>query len=201
MPFETPKTQQPSEVVELTLPNGKTLPSIDGRFFCSRRDPEREALSWLKANEGLFSLSSNVVILGLGAGFHVQNFPGVKQLTVVELRSQLVDRWKWQVSRSDIQVVSALESSDEAVVLEFRPAWSGLEAEYVNLSRRLRGADLAALKTQAEKKDLWILAEALEQIQAPDGLELSIKDIVHAIAIENQSEEARMWRALRELVL
>jgi hypothetical protein len=195
---------KPAELIEeLIMPNGIKLPSIDGGFFCSRRDPVREALSWLKAQERFLSPSSSVVILGLGAGFHLQLLPSSihSQIQVIELRPELIERWKKLNPDSKIPIVSTESEILGATILDFRPAWTGSEAAYENLSRNLRGASRTSLQAQAEKKDLWILAEALKQSSAPENLDLTIKDIAQAIAIENQSEEARLWRALRELVL
>jgi hypothetical protein len=194
---------KPAELVELIMPNGIEVPSIKGHFVCSRRDPMREALSWLKAQERFLSPASPAIILGLGAGFHLQLLPSSvhSQIQVIELRLELIERWKTRHPDSKIQVLSTAPKILGATVLEFRPAWTGLEDQYENLSRHLRGASRSGLQAQAEKKDLWILAEALKQSSVPENLDLTIKDIAQAITIENQSEEARLWRALRELVL
>ena len=199
MPF---KTLESAEFTQLTMSQG--LPAIEGRFFCSRRDPMREALSWQQAHERVLKSASRVVILGLGAGFHLQNWPFTKDLTVVELRPQLIQLWSQlhPEAANGIRFRSGIdEISIDHMVIEFRPAWNGLESRYEELSRALRGASRISLQNQAEQKDLWILAEALQGLSLPENVELTIKDIVQAISIENQSEEARMWRALRELVL
>lgn len=201
MPF---KTLESAEIVELTLSQGCAVPSIEGRFFCSRRDPMREALSWLQAHERLLKSASRVIVLGLGAGFHLENWKFTKDLTVVELRPQLIERWTRlrPQAAAPIRFRSELnEAALDQTVIEFRPAWNGLESEYETLSRTLRGVSRISLQNQAEKKDLWILSEALQNLELPENVELTIKDIVQCLSIENQSEEARMWRALRELVL
>jgi hypothetical protein len=192
-----------AELVELTLANGLMLPSIDGGFFCSRRDPVREASLWLKAQERFLSTASPIIILGLGAGFHLQLLPAhyKSHVQVVELRPELIELWTSFNPDSELRIISTAPDVVGATVLEFRPAWIGLEESYENLSRHLRGASRQSLQAQAENSDLWILAEALKQSSVPENLDLTIKDIAQAISIENQSEEARLWRALRELVL
>ncbi len=193
--------KKPAELVELPQFPGLKLPSIEGRFFCSRRDPAREAVAWFKAQQFLLSDIETVVILGLGAGLHLAAFPENIKVHVLELRSELIDFWR-QANPDSLAIVHQnIENLPETLILEFRPAWSGMEEAYQAFSRTLRQAARSALQEAAEKKDLWILSEALQNANdIPENIELTIKDIAQAIPMENQSEEARLWRALRELV-
>jgi hypothetical protein len=191
-----------AKLVELKIENGLKLPSIEGRFFCSRRDPKREAQSWLEAHQRKIKSNQPLIILGLGAGFHIDLLQSEIQnpIHVIELRPELVGCWKAQNPDSHILICHQATGIPFGCLLEFRPAWSGLEAEYETLSRELRQVSRSSLHQSAEEQDLWILAEALKHSQLPENLELTIKDIVQMIPLENQSEEARLWRALRELV-
>jgi hypothetical protein len=181
-----------------TLANGVAIPSLDGVVFCASRDPISEAQKWFKAIERSCEQHEEIVVLGLGAGFHLLPLLQLnKKIYVYEIQSQLVHAWPL---KEKIQFIPE-DFQTQALVLEFRPSWSGNEKKYTEISRRLRGNEALGLKRQAEMKDLWILAQALETSLIPENLEISIKEIVGMIPIDNQSEEARMWRALRELVV
>lgn len=184
------------ELIELS--NQVTVPSIEGRYFCSRRDPLQEAQKWFESVERSCQGQSEILVLGLGAGFHLLPlFELGSQIFVFEAEPLLKEAWplkgKLQFVDSDIQT--------KALVLEFRPAWAGNDNAYLQASRKFRGSDVQSLKDQAENQDLWILAQSLEKSQWPENFEISIKEIAEMIPKENQTEEARMWRALRELVL
>jgi hypothetical protein len=195
---------KPAELIELTVENDLKLPSIEGRLFCSRRNPEREAALWIENHRQVLKSARQVSVLGLGAGFHIVALPTHLEIQVIELRPQLIARWQemgWGQNLPNTRITLQVDAAKvEGPILEFRPAWSGLEAQYETMSRNLRGVHRSALENEAERKDLWILAQALQKARLPENLELTIKDIVNLIPIENQSEEARLWRALRELV-
>jgi hypothetical protein len=182
------------ELVEHHLGNGVSIPSIAEYCFCSRRDPVREAELWLQRQK----ISGPVLVLGLGAGFHIQALPVELEIHVIELRPALVERWQ-RINKRLLKIHDPkIDFCGE--ILEFRPAWSGLEIQYQEISNNLRGLNRQGLQTKAEAQDLWILSEALRKSELPENYEITIKDIVNLIPIENQSEEARLWRALRELV-
>jgi hypothetical protein len=181
------------------LANGMKVPTIGELYFCSRRDPLKEAQAWLQANRQILESSSEVIILGLGAGFHIQLLEERPRTTVVELRSELASAW--QAFHPDFQIpVLANHGLTTAQVLEFRPAWTGLEAAYLTLSKRLRAVSVETLLDQAEQSDLWVLAESLKNSQRSIEVEITVKDISNLFPLENQTTEAKLWRALKEFV-
>ena len=103
--------------------NGLMVPAIDGKPMCSSRDPEREATQWLLSIGHLIQPTSTVLILGLGAGFHVsaflQKFPG-NPLQVLELNPEVADFHKSQYATV---VCSSVEDSlgvnTQKIILEF----------------------------------------------------------------------------------
>lgn len=180
-----------------TLSDGTVIPSIEGLIFCSARDPLKEARKWLESVRNSCRGQKEVVVLGLGAGFHVLALLKMGlQVSVFEARKELIEGWPLKDSVSFIDQ----NQMTDAIVLEFRPAWTGSEAMYLEASKRLRGVQVGSLRNHAEEKGMWILSQALEISDLPDGLEISIKEIVEIIPKENQTEEARLWRALREMV-
>lgn len=184
------------------LENGMIVPSLEGRLFCSRRDPVRESEAWFSNHSRLISDAESVLVLGLGAGFHLMQFERQRKVHVLELRLELIDLFLQRnlPCKPQIEFVS-VDTTLEATVLEFRPAWLGFEKEYTAVSGALRGVRKSRLVQVAERKDLWILAEALRNSPWPENMDLSVKEIEAAFAIENQTEEAKLWRALKELVL
>jgi hypothetical protein len=186
----------------IQLENGMIVPALEGRLFCSRRDPVKESEIWFRGQSKLISGAQNILILGLGAGFHLMHFETDRKVFVLELRHELIELFQQRDLPDKPQVEFVTATTElEATVLEFRPAWQGLEKEYSEISSVFRGVTKSRLMEMAEKKDLWILAEALEKSCWPDHVDLSIKEIESLFPIENQTEEAKVWRALRELVV
>lgn len=170
----------PELTFEVTA-KGVQVPSLDGRLFCSGRDPHREARAWFAIELPFLRGSSDVLVLGLGAGFHIleilQSDSCPDQLWVVEKQIELVDFWKKQNGQKALHCQMQFLSSDtdleqrcfpETPILEFRPAWAGQEDFYQNLSNILRGP--------------------------------SVKELASKLSGQDQTRPAKIWRALRELV-
>lgn len=155
------------------------VPSIEGRLLCSARDPKREAQVWWQKTSVEVHSYSSVVVLGLGAGFHLNELlisaQHLSVVFVVEKEVEIVTAWQKKNPRFSSQV-QFLPVGDELQmsppkdvgILEFRPAWVGNEKFYTDISNSLRGS--------------------------------TIHQIVEALGPLDQSNEAKIWRALRELV-
>ena len=193
-----------SELHFQNLSSGDSVPSIQGRIFCSSRDPQKEAQSWIlhqKISE-MYSHSS-ICLLGLGAGFHLNlllektNRP---MIHVIEHHFQLIEKWQIQNPQYSSRVQFAKSFGIQfPQVLEFRPAWSGNEKFYHELSQKLRQATAKHLQCEAEVRGLTELSQALGA-HLKSNFEMTVKEIAQLFPLENQSEEARMWRTLREFV-
>ena len=193
-----------SEMHFQKLVSGDSVPSIQGRIFCSSRDPQKEAQAWIlhqKISE--LDSQSSICLLGLGAGFHLNlllektNRPFFH---VIEQHDLLIDMWQSQNPQflSRVQFSKSFESPS-CPVLEFRPSWSGNEKFYHELSQKLRQATAKYLQLEAQQRGLSELSLALGA-HLQSNFELTVKDIVQLFPIENQTEEARLWRTLREFV-
>jgi hypothetical protein len=184
------------------LANGMIVPSKEGRLYCSRRDPVKESEKWYQDNERAIQSARQILVLGLGAGFHLLHFSPEQEIYVLELDQELIDLFlsRELPIKPKIHFVSSGAALD-ATVLEFRPAWLGKEDLYESLSLQFRNLTAASLRQMAEKKDLWVLAEALQAPSLPENLELTVKEIANLFPLENQTQEAKIWRALRELVV
>lgn len=190
-----------NQIDSFQLENGMWVPSLQGRLFCSRRDPVKEAETWCRQVEASYQSAKAVLILGLGAGFHIVTLPPREKVFVLELRQDLIEMFSIRNPEfsSQVQFISP-ETEWDATVLEFRPAWLGLEKEYSFYSRYFRGVSPSALKDQAEKRDLWMLAQVLDDSENLPNMELTVKDIADLFPGENQTEEAKLWRTLKEFV-
>jgi len=191
--------QKESKIEVQQLENGLKVPTFEGSYFCSRKNPLKEAETWVLANQSKLQSNPKVIILGLGAGFHVELLKDRPETYVIELREELIQAWKQYNSHLQIHFLSP-DSEIEGLAIDFRPAWTGNEKHYENLSRKIRGVCKWSLQEAAEKKDLWILSEALKKASLPEQMDLTVKDIADLFPIENQTDEARIWRTLRELV-
>lgn len=158
---------------------GKQVPSIEGHLFCSARNPEREAQAWFNQQLPFLRNPSEILILGLGAGLHLeqilQSTVCPRDIFVVEKHEELVNLWKKQgfQNRDRVQFVPVNSAVNEnlvrgVLILEFRPAWVGNEKFYEELSISLRGP--------------------------------SIKEITSQLTVQDQTKQAKIWRALREMV-
>ncbi len=133
--------------------SGVEYPSIEGRTFCSKYDPEKEASDWWAGIKGHMDSQFPVVVLGLGAGFHLSviladsNAP--KSVYAIDFREELVNHWKVQNVDRASKVVFLNAHSDLSFIASafpqvvfFRPAFSGLEAEFEEIHRKLIGENI-----------------------------------------------------------
>ena len=115
----------------------KTFEKIErnGRLLCSPRNPMKEAAEWLQRQK-LTVHDQAVLVLGLGAGYHVQElcrqFPNLK-VEIFELDPQF--------RNSQYHFVEEPFSEKYDAILAFRPAWAGYEAQYLTAYLKLTGRD------------------------------------------------------------
>jgi hypothetical protein len=180
--------------VSIVSVNGLAVPAVDGKPMCSSRDPEREATQWLASIANLIQPKSTVLDLGLGAGFHVkallQKFPSTL-VEVLELNPEVaaIDPQFAELICSSCENWS--EINTQRIILEFRPAWIGFESQYAQIQAELLHQTSHAFRTAAQKAGLSFTAVAKD---------FQIKGLDWIFFQENQSEEVKIWRALRELV-
>lgn len=172
-----------SQVTLCSTTSGALVPSLAGRLFCSGRDPQKEARSWFQLQLPFLKNSRQVLLVGLGAGIHLQEILSSsvcpQRIRVVEREEGLVQHWKNSQRQSEVcpwvqvdflSTAETLprESFQEFLMLEFRPAWNGNENFYQELVQKIRGP--------------------------------SIKEILVQVSSQDQSKTAKIWRALQELV-
>lgn len=140
-----------------------------GQSLCSRRNPRREAEAWLSEQPKIQS-DEHVVILGVGAGYHVdlwQKQNPSSRLILVDVETRWLERFSGEkhllneVSRENFEPLTHL------MVLVFRPAWVGFEKEFTDLffdlTQRSEGVLLQELSSDPHRQKIWRVLEELIQ--------------------------------------
>lgn len=162
-------------IEEVKLTGEISIPSVDGDFFCSRRDPIREAVQWYTIHREKIEKAERIVVVGLGAGFHIHFIPRDKTVVFIERRSELIQRFKALYPDSHAQEIQSLEDLESSEVLFFKPAF---------------GSQLA---------DDFIFYQSLESTH-DRGEKMNIKLIEGLFSQSVANNEVKSWRILRELV-
>ena len=150
----------------------------NGKFLCSSRDPIKEAKAWLQTYAHQLAKADTVVVIGCGAGFHLtellNTYPKIV-VEIIELEVALFEQWKKTDLRfQNQQQVGLVQFSTASVcklILEFKPSWVDYEKEYQSIADSLLDTKLGDIKT-----------------------------ICLNLTQDNQSAEAKIWRALREMI-
>lgn len=185
--------------------------SWQGRLLCSSRDPGAEATKW--AEQQSFKNEDTVLVLGLGAGHHLQALRVLRptqKFIVLDYHQALIEKFVVEALVDNCQLIHVSENSKDIVkamvkaslpVLFFRQATSGLEKEYENLRKDLIGANQQSLALQSQAKGCYHLSQLLTEKSADSFTDfLSIKDIDHLMVDHKENKEAKIWQVLRELV-
>lgn len=133
---------------------------------------------WMNKYHPMLVHAKKIVVLGCGSGVHLteilNQFPHMV-IEVLEFQAELFEAWKKNDRRGEnsqqVGLVSEKTASRKCLVLDFKPAWGAHAIDYALISATLRDVELG-----------------------------TIKDICRNISISNQGQEAKIWRALRELV-
>ncbi len=152
---------------EVFLTNDFYVPSLNGRLFCSRRDPIREAVQWYQLNKEKIENADRITIIGLGAGFHLHLIPRDKLVCYVELEPDLIDRFRRLYPDSQAFPLQSIEFLENSEVLSFRPAQIGNEEIYrpledkSQLNIKLIGALIEKMKIQNIESTQWLVLREL----------------------------------------
>jgi hypothetical protein len=197
-------------------PEGYLIP-IESMFpLCDLADPVGEAEKW--ASEQNMSISNEIVVLGLGAGFHLralQEAHSHLKIHVVECRDQLLPIYRKQI-QSQLENYSCFHSLEELLSSElfeltisrslpvyfFKPSWGAQEDLFYSLWKNLTGRSVYAIARHFANLGLEIdepTLAALKNSEKP----LTIKDATD-IVIKSETPKAQEQRsyfeALKELI-
>lgn len=115
----------------------QNIVSRDGRLLCSPRNPVHEAQIWY-SRQNLSNEDHNLLILGFGAGYHVQevcrNHPK-SNVFVLELDEET----KSFANEYEFKFISTqnLKNKNFDAICPFRPAWQGFEKDYLSIFTEL----------------------------------------------------------------
>jgi len=195
---------------------GYLIPFEDGKPLCDFNNPVAEAEAWVAQQD--FSISNEVVILGLGGGFHVQALkeahPYLK-IHLIECRDQLLPIFKNQI-RSQVENYSCfqnLESLLDSEIFEkainkslpvyfMRNSWGEQEDLFYSLWKNLTGRSVYAIAKHFANLGIEVdegTLTSLKQSEKP----LTIKDASDIIANSNSpaaQENRGYFDTLRELL-
>ena len=205
--------------------SGHSVLRKNGRLLGSSIDPMREAVQWTEK----VSAKNQVVVLGLGTGYHVVELmkrPGAKVLTieadpeVVEKalclnptlsRHDIVVEPNWQYLVHSARFRDALQG-----IFEIAPHGPSVQIEpdyFSNVERLLLGRDKISFLLQLKlRPELLALldADAIALLAEQESGELlsakneaiSVKTVKKLFSNRaDHSVERRLWRVLEELVL
>lgn len=195
---------------------GYLIPFEDGKSLCDFNNPVSEAEAWVAQQD--LSISNEIVVLGLGGGFHVQALkeahPYLK-IHLIECRDQLLPIYKKQI-QSKVENYSCFQSLEslldsevfEAVIVKSLPVyfarstWGAQEDLFYSLWKNLTGRSVYAIAKHFANLGIEIdegTLSSLKQTEKP----LAIKDATDIIANSNSSaaQESRgYFETLKELL-
>ncbi len=179
------------------------LPWRDGLSLCSTRAPLREAQAWVSQLN--INLQKTVLVLGAGAGFHVDElcrmYPSAHVVTIdfdLEMEPDILVARNYSAQQIWAEVIHPYIDRGFQVV-RFRPAWARLEAEFERLEDLILGRG-----TKVFENVEWLASDAgvlewLAEVQT--GFFHSIKSVVPQIASKpDLSPKQKILFALKELV-
>ncbi|MBC7371632.1 MAG: hypothetical protein H7326_08710 [Bdellovibrionaceae bacterium] len=195
---------------------GYLIPLEGTVALCSLKDATSEAEKWV--SEQNMSISNEIVVLGLGAGFHIRALqeahPGLK-IHIVECRDQLAPIYKKQI-QSVIENYSCYHNLEELLSSElfertitkslpvyfFRQCWGMQEDLFYSLWKNLTGRSVYAIARHFANLGLEIDETTLATLKTTEA-PLTIRDATDII-INSKTPEARAQRsyfeALKELI-
>lgn len=141
----------------------------NGKALCSTKGPRQEAQQWLLQRD--LSRSDDLMVLGLGAGYHLSALLKHKKfnsVSVIESNPELIQAFEknFPVEFEKIQFYLMNESSiiddklfqflsdRQPTVLAFRPAWGGREIHFEDLFSKMTFRNLQMLKRYLADNDL-----------------------------------------------
>ncbi|RYZ91821.1 MAG: hypothetical protein EOP06_06065 [Proteobacteria bacterium] len=195
---------------------GYLIPLEDGKSLCDVADPTAQAEAWV--NEQNLTIANEIVVLGLGAGFHIQQLqeahPYLK-IHVVECRDQLAPIYRKQI-QSQLENYSCFHNLEELFASDvfevtmrkslpvyfLRQSWGSQEETFFSFWKSLTGRSAYSMARHFANLGLEVDDESLSLLKNTDR-PLTIKDATDII-IQSKGPKAQEQRnyfeALRELV-
>lgn len=199
--------------------SGHRIIKCDGRVLASTFDPIKEAKTWVDQSVQLADARETLVILGLGAGYHVVELRSRRDrqpVLVIENRREIVSAaCEVNPGLCEVDVVCETDwrklvehgSVRDAIggtfrILKHGPSLRNEPEFYFGTERFLLGRDKESFLLQLKARpELCAMLDSDEILRMPDDA-VSIKTVsrlFHESSI--RFEERRIWKVLEELVL
>lgn len=195
---------------------GYLIPFEDGKALCDFNNPIAEAEAWVASQN--FNISNEIVVLGLGDGFHLKALkeahPYLK-IHLIECRDQLLPIYKKQIQSqvdnySCLQSLNALLDSEifELVMVKslpvyfMRSSWGAQEDLFYSMWKNLTGRSVYAIAKHFANVGIEIDEGTLSSLKSTEK-PLTIKDATDIIANSNSpaAKESRgYFETLKELL-
>lgn len=173
--------------------SGDIILKYDRRYSCSKISPKNEAQKWIEKNNKSFSFASDIYVIGIGSGYHIEalstSFPS-KKIIVFEQLKGAVKFFKKEFPFLSSQIEIVYESSSDSI--KKRIIQQKLFANHYSLVR-FYPAFSANTEINMEIEDFLLarthegFSAAIQQIEGLQALakeyKNSLKDISEPISI------------------
>lgn len=172
----------PEKFLHLIESKNKSLvPVIKGTPLHSLHNPQREAEVFASNHLAHLSKSSNVIVLGLGFGYHIEEMCKILQLkhksfslTVIEAHKELVTLWSsYQKNSAGVEVYSASTGKElyenkkicelllnRPVVIIHQPSFEVAKNFYTEFLTKRACGDIVEFKVDHPWWDEWSKSQA-----------------------------------------
>lgn len=153
--------------------SGQHAVICDGKWLCSSIDPQTEGRSWVERYASVFKAESKVLVLGVGAGWHLRE----ARVRFADTKIRTIDfaRLFYEKARvlfpelNDVEFCDfgEIEAPNKSVVLPFYPCWQSNKFEFSRAFEKLTGR---------ENKDGML--KSIHDIDTNDPIWKSLKELV-----------------------
>lgn len=206
-------------LIRLQSKKSEPILSYNGKLLASSVDAQKEASAWVERNGAQLSQVKNVIVLGVGCGYHLSALqlkrPEIK-IVAVDLVEELISftRSQHSIELANVKFICAksideLMSSKEIcmavrdfyTVLSFSPAQISSETVYQGyrefLSARNINGFQFVLKNRVEMQQQF----DFPKIHAHSGELLSIKTLMQYCHPSQNTQAGLLIKTLREFVV
>ncbi len=195
-----------------TNDSGMAIPYIEGKPLCSKVNPDREAKAWAERAVGrLYKSTDTLIILGYGAGYHVEELRKITKHNIVVFEvieeivsSALEDKQLKVIFFSKVDdVLKNIKLKDmfskKFQVLQHYPSTSPFLGEYESIRHAITARERSAFKTQV---DLHLPSPLLANMNFSESDELlTAKDIsTHLTQSKTSNPKSYIWKILGDLL-
>ena len=198
---------------------GQFVLSWQGHLLCSKYNPIAEAQSWVKSVEPQILNKKHIIVLGLGAGYHVfelsKLFPH-KKIIVIEIDQDIFD-FHQKYNSIDISKVCSIRLGERSLLVKRTAIRKALRESYGVLvhkpSCRFNSVDYGELKSFllgrscdsvnslfSIRDDLVDIVNLKKMSSLSQDKLVSIKDVLRCMPLSNDQKEFKVFRALGELI-